>query len=227
MTDTVTIAHADLHRLLNAASLFADDGMSLPVLNTVKLATVDGHLTATATNRYILGHVRVTPKDITGRLEALLPVASAAAIRATFKAPPPLVEQHGPAAHLTLTVGEKGLTVKGPAWPTRAFKDPVDITATYPLRPGKYPDIGRIIPDALKTDDEQPVGDPLLNPRLVATVMKAASIIAPHDQALLAVNGTARATVWATVNRDLVAAVMPSRRSDEDGRDTITPWWQS
>ncbi|WP_288797860.1 hypothetical protein [uncultured Arsenicicoccus sp.] len=224
MPDTVTIAHADLHRLLNAASLFADDGMSLPILNTVKLATVDGHLTATATNRYILGHVRVRPEDIKGRLEALLPVASAAAIRATFKAPPRGLEADH---NLTLTVGAKGLTVKGPTWPTRAYKDPVNITATYPLQPGKYPDIERIIPDALKPDDEQPAGDPLLNPRLVATVVKAASIIAPGDATLLAVNGPTRATVWATYNRDLVAAVMPARINPADGRDTIKPWWQS
>lgn len=224
MPDTVTIAHADLHRLLHAASLFADDGMLLPVLGVVKLATIDGHLTATATNRYILGHVRVLPEDITGRLEALLPVASAKAIRAMFKAPPrALAADH----HLTLTVDAKGLTVKGPTWPTRAYKDPVNITATYPLQPGEYPNVDRIIPDALKTDGERPVGDPLFNPRFVATVMKAAGIIAPGDQALLAVNGDTRATVWATRDRDLVAAVMPVRRSDEDGRDTITPWWQS
>ena len=57
---TITVKAADLVRVLSDAIPFAGTDETLPQLRAVLLEAVDGTLTATATNRYVMGHARTT-----------------------------------------------------------------------------------------------------------------------------------------------------------------------
>jgi hypothetical protein len=82
---TVTIPAADLVRIINDVLPFAARDDSLPMITAVYLETADGKLTATATDRYTMGHSRADCAGSLPKSGALIRYSDAVLITRLFK----------------------------------------------------------------------------------------------------------------------------------------------
>lgn len=127
----ITVDLGQLRTLLSRVAPFAGSDDSLPVIATVNLEGHGGYLTATATDRYIMGVSRVLVEDADG-FNALLRAKDVRHILATFK------NRKAIQSKVALTVANGSLTV---SLVDGLFADADDLTARYGLMDGTYPKV--------------------------------------------------------------------------------------
>lgn len=162
MTDTVTITTGGLAQALGAVIPFASRDETLPAVGAVQLHCLGDTLTATATDRYVIGHAR---QDATGTFDGprFLHWRDAQALRKAISRHIAFVES---AADLVTITVEDGAT-------NFAFGR-TRLAVTEPNGVKSAPDLGPIMAK-LPTNDgvslQQPIG---LSRRVLRPLLKAA-----------------------------------------------------
>lgn len=137
---SVTVDLNELRTLLTRVIPFAADsklyGGALPVIETVYLQGRGNHLTATATDRYIVGMSRMTAEGVDG-FDALVKLKDVRHILSTFKARKDVIT--------TVTLATSGGTADGKSLTVTLadglFADADDLTARYGQVDGEFPKI--------------------------------------------------------------------------------------
>lgn len=164
-----TITPHDLRNLLAPVAPLAGTDEYLPVLCAVLIRGKGRTITATATDRYRAGitrHELDAPRgekqDPVPEFSALVNLAGVKQILAAFK--PRRATDH---ARLTVRVNSKRLSIEGPTY----WGHPAEIA--IPHQPGKFPDVHRIILEALTPRESNAYGFGI-NPEFFAEFKHAA-----------------------------------------------------
>lgn len=194
---TLSIKATDLRDLLTTVLPFADKDQ-IPLLQTVHLAGHGSCVTATATNRFILGMQRVDIQAPT-TLDAIVPTKAAKEILALYKP-----GRRAP-FDLRLSFTPDLVTIEAPGVPDMP-------SATWALGSGTYPKVSGLIKDL----DERP-GDyvPTIDPRWLR-------VISGLPGPLHIIPGARNKRVTVRNDDGFIGAVMPIR-TDFDHRD-MTEW---
>jgi len=221
---TLTIELHELRWLLSAALPFAAKDLSaFPSLEAVRLETRGGYVTATATDRYVVGMARVKAKGAKG-FEALIRAKDVRHILATFK------NRRGvfSTVNLGVTPGKPGSVTVGLA--DGLFAGAVDLTARYELVDGDFPKLGKIFREWKPST--KPVG--AFNPAYLA---KFANVTREHRdpvQVSIGVRTSKVAGEDPTSGPALVqagdyflGAIMPVRGAGVDAAADVATWLES
>ena len=168
-----TLSASELACLIRPVLSLAGDGSTPPVLNAVLLGNDNGFLTATATDRYRLGVAR-HEATVDAGFSALVPLAAIKRILAMFKAR----RSYDPALRLTVSGGDKPtLTVAT----IDGLSDGVEMSATFPLEVGKYPDLPKLLRKIIKESATAKRATPAVNIELLAGFRYAGGPNAPLE----------------------------------------------
>jgi hypothetical protein len=209
MTDMVTTSAGDLSRALRAALLFADDADGWPTLSAVYVETSAGRLTATATNRYVLGRAFVSA---TGDLpHGVLLDADDASLIATYLADVNkadlvtlrLLESHITGERVRVEHGERGFAIEAFDMSDRSSQTP-------------WVDYPRVLARFEETAAQPAPGDVpaiLLQPSVVAPVAALADVYA-EEPARWTFLGELE-PVRVELGKAFTAVLMPAKPSDQ------------
>lgn len=167
MSDLIITART-LKSLVDPVLPLAGSDWELPVLTAVQVR-VDGEwLTATATDRFVMGYKRIKG-DWPKGWEALIPVTVLRTILRTYK------PQRGDDPELTLGIADGSLTVSS----SGGFADFLGAQTTYRLQDGEFPGVLKVVQDLL--DVEPAPGVPAFNPAFLGRFAAAgADTVALH-----------------------------------------------
>ncbi len=204
---TVTISHKDLAQLLlPVLPHVAQDRYSMvPVLEAVRLTTVGGYLTATATDRYTAAKTRHPVPEGT-EFHALVTARQLKGLLAMFK------PARGQVGELTLTVTERGdLQVEGPS---ALF---AGASIHYDVLDAEYPKVDTIFAANLGRTEVEQARTVALNAAFMAKFQLAARDGLPIEVSA----GAAHQPVVVTSGDHFVGIIMPVRSS---GDPTSVDW---
>lgn len=202
---SLTITHRALTELVAPVLPHVDQSQSLPVLGCVKLETVGGYLTATATDRYAVALSRV-PVGEDVQFHAVIDQRDLRALLAMFK------PRRGETDDLTLEVtSPHTLRVEGPG---ALFSNAV---IEYALMESEYPKLSQIF----ERRHGEPSTDGLVdvNPTLLAKFQHAAGPNSPIHIDL----GDGKRPIFITAGDNFIGALMPVRKV-VDGSQTEPDW---
>lgn len=203
----VTTTIGRLARALRAAIPFAGRDATLPAIELVHLHCGGGTLTATATNRYILGHARIPATGALGH-PRYLHRSDARALRKDLNRR--IAHRQDSAELVTLTENGDHLTV--------GYGD-TTITYTTPPGAGQAPHLARIL-TALVTNDTvgvlQPIG---LNAHVIKPVLKVARLERQKPMRWLMTEPGQPSRV--EIGDWFVAAVMPAKLRGDEGTISV------
>lgn len=192
----VTVASCDLRRVLRDALPFTGDD---PPLDTVCLEAVAGTFSATATDRYTLGHSRAACTGEFGQ-RAVITRHTARAIKRMLPCGP---TPHAAGQKVTLTLDGNALRLRTETGDSRSAT-----TLLVPLSLTTFPDYPAIL---TKSTDDTP-GRPLgLTPHFLA---RFAKIGARYGSPLCVFTHDPTSPVFVEVGDTFVGVIMPVRLPD-------------
>lgn len=202
---SLTLTAREFRDLVSTVLAMASNG-DLPVLNSIRVESYDGHVTAMATDRFRLGIQRMKHADAkAGAFAATIRVADVRSILALFKP-----ARNNPGS-ITLTVDGLSLSVESAG--SLGF-DFASACVGYSLVDGDYPDLRAVLRKAL---EETPAAGPIgFNPAFLSSFRGAAETV------VMRAGASPRSPV-VLEGDDFIGLLMPRRR--EYGAEVaITDW---
>lgn len=200
----LNIAVKQFRGLVTPVLPMASSDPMIPILNSVLIESRGKWLTATATDRFRLAIKRVkAPEDDWPEFRAIVPASTIKAILAAFK---PSRRDSNPELTLTITAQDRMKVVGG-----SALLDMLGADIDYPLTVGTFPDVQRLVRDALnhKASTTSTIG---LNFGFLADFAKAESNLAIRIT-------TPASPAVITNGDDFLGIIMPRRLVEAVGSD--------
>lgn len=192
--NTLTITYRALADLILPVLPHVDGSRTMPILESVKLETVGGFLTATATDRYTIAVCRMAV-DESVQFSAIVDARELRALLAMFKPRRGLLDE------LTLTVdpATHRMRVEGPG---ALFSNAI---IEYAVMDAEYPKVNQIF-DRIGAEATV-TGKVSLNPALLAKFQHAAR---QHEPIVVRV-GQPNRPVFITAGEHFIGAIMTTR----------------